>query len=416
MGHDAESSSIALPGVIAWGVGSAFFFVAFALRVSPSVMVEELMRDFGVTAVVLGNLSAFYFYAYAAVQIPVGVLMDRVGPRVLMAGAAMICALGCVIFAWSEVVQGAYIGRLLIGFGCAFSWVGVLTVIGQQLPDRHFAVFTGGGQFAGTAGAIAGQAPVGWVVEQSGWRSAMLFIAAVAAVLAVTIFLFVKNNPPRRTESNFLVGLKNAAGNPQTWIIAVIGMSLTGPVLAFAGLWGVPWFKAVYGIEKSEAATLLSLVFVGWLIGAPLVGWLSDRLRARKPLLLAGTLVSTLTIATVLYLPGLSSGVIALLLLVGGIGGSTMILTFAAAREHNAAYASGATLGIVNTFVVASGALFQPLIGFLLDRRWTGDMSGSLRIYDAETFSASMLVLPIFAFFGFLMALAMREPVIERSQ
>jgi len=208
---------------------------------------------------------------------------------------------------FSQTVQVAYAGRLLIGFGCAFSWVGVLTVIGQQLPPRHFAAFTGGGQFAGTAGAIAGQAPVGYIVEVSGWRTAMMIIAGLAAALAVAIFFFVRGAQttatPSRVRSSFLDGLKASARNPQTWIIAVVGMSLTGPVLAFAGLWGpvlafaglwgIPWLKAVYGIERADAASMLSLVFVGWLVGAPSIGWLSDRVRARKPFLLLGTLTST---------------------------------------------------------------------------------------------------------------------------
>lgn len=411
MAKAPNPDTISRSGLIAWFLGSLFFFVAFGLRVSPSVMVDELMRDFSVSAAVLGNLSAFYFYAYASIQIPVGVLMDRVEARKVMAIAAMVAAIGALVFASAPTVTIAYVGRLLIGLGCAFSWVGVLTVIGQQLPSRHYALFTGGGQFAGTAGAIAFQAPLAIAIESAGWRNSMVWIAGFTAILAVAIwFLCSRRANAVSTNGNLLDGLRLAARNRQTWIAAVIGMSLTGPVLAFAGLWGVPWFKAVYDMDKGQAATLLVFVFIGWLTGAPVVGWLSDKFQTRKRPLVIGTLVSTLAITTVLYAGTLSAPALCVLLYFGGLGGSSMILTFAIAREHNPPGASGATLGIVNTFVVASGAVFQPLIGWLLDLNWDGTIVDGIRRYSADDYSYALMVLPLFATVGFVLSLLLKEP------
>jgi len=333
-----RESTAAFPvrGIAAWFLGCLFFFYAFALRVSPSVMVDELMRDFAVSALVLGNMSAFYFYAYASIQIPVGLMMDRIGPRRLMSGAALLCAIGTAMFALSSGIGNAYIGRMLIGFGCAFSWVGALTVIAQWLPERHFAAFTGGGQFAGTAGALAGQAPLGFAIDSIGWRHSMLWIAFIGALLAVAMWVVVRDRPPRDAKRHaLLTGLKAVVRNPQSWIIAIVGMSLTGSVLAFAGLWGVPWLKAIHGLERNEAAKLLSMVFIGWLIGAPVIGWLSDHLQRRRVLLACGTAISALTISTVLYWHDAEIWMLAILLFINGLAGSTMILTFAAGREHN---------------------------------------------------------------------------------
>ncbi len=397
-------------GVAAWLLGCVFFFYAFGLRVSPSVMVDELMRDFGVSALVLGNLSAFYFYAYASVQIPVGLMMDRFGPRRLMSGAVLVCALGITVFALSTTISHAYIGRALIGLGCAFSWVGVLTVIAHWLPARNFAAFTGGGQFAGTAGALAGQAPLGIAVDSMGWRNSMLTVAVMCAVLGVAMWLVVRDRPPVDGRRYSLgAGLKAAASNPQTWIIGLIGMSLTGSVLAFAGLWGVPWLRAAHGLDRNQAAQLLSLVFIGWLIGAPLLGWLSDRLQRRRVLLSLGTAASAATITTVLYWHSAEVWMLGVLLFCNGLAGSTMILTFAAGREHNPDYASGAALGVVNTFVVASGALFQPLIGWLLDMRWDGVVEQGVRLYSMQAYNGAMIVVPAGALIGFLLTLVMRE-------
>jgi len=395
---------MARAGLIAWAIGSLFFLYGFMLRVSPSVMVDELMREFQVSALVLGNLSAIYFYVYAAVQIPIGIMMDRIGPRVLMSVASLLCALGCVLFASAESIWLAYVGRFFIGLGSAFSWVGVLTIIATSLPARNFAGFTGGGQLAGTSGAILGQAPLALVIEMAGWRFGLYGLGLLGVLLATGLWLTVQ--PVRRDAVSSVPlrqSFRTAASNPQTWLFALIGMSLTGPVLAFAGLWGVPWFAAVKDMPRSEAAPLLSTVFVGWLIGAPLTGWLSDKLQRRVLLLVCGTLISTLTIVGVLYVPDLSVRTIASLLFVGGIGGSVMILTFAAGRDHNPEYARGAALGIINTCVVASGALLQPLIGALLDLFWDGTVQNGIRVYSAQAYQQAMLCIPVGALAGFLL-------------
>ena len=395
---------MARAGLIAWAIGSLFFLYGFMLRVSPSVMVDELMREFQVSALVLGNLSAIYFYVYAAVQIPIGIMMDRIGPRVLMSVASLLCALGCVLFASAESIWLAYVGRFFIGLGSAFSWVGVLTIIATSLPARNFAGFTGGGQLAGTSGAILGQAPLALVIEMAGWRFGLYGLGLLGVLLATGLWLTVQ--PVRRDAVSSVPlrqSFRTAASNPQTWLFALIGMSLTGPVLAFAGLWGVPWFAAVKDMPRSEAAPLLSTVFVGWLIGAPLTGWLSDKLQRCVLLLVCGTLISTLTIVGVLYVPDLSVRTIAALLFVGGIGGSVMILTFAAGRDHNPEYARGAALGIINTCVVASGALLQPLIGALLDLFWDGTVQNGIRVYSAQAYQQAMLCIPVGALAGFLL-------------
>ena len=403
-------------GLAAWALGSLFFFYAFVLRVSPSVMVDDLMRDFGVSALVLGNLSAFYFYAYAGAQVPIGVLMDRLGPRRLMSSAALLCGIGCACFSAADAVGVAYAGRFLIGLGCAFSWVGTLTIIGQWLPARHFAAFTGGGQFAGTAGAIVGQAPLAVVVDSAGWRPALGWLALGGGVLAVALWLVVRDRSPSDVSRHGLLhGLGVAARNPQTWLVAGVGMSLTGPVLAFAGLWGVPWFAATHGVDRTEAARLLALVFIGWLVAAPLVGWLSDRMGKRRPLLVAGSALSSVTMLVLVLWSSASMAALALLLFLNGVGGACMVVSFAAGREHNPPFAGGAALGIVNTCVVGSGALFQPLIGWLLDLGWDGRVEAGIRLYPADAFRSALLVLPVAGLLGLVLALSMREPARRRA-
>jgi len=223
--------------LLAWALASLFFCYGFVQRVSPSVMVAELMRDFSAGATILGNLSAFYFYAYAALQIPVGLLMDRIGPRRLMTGAVAVAAAGSVLFASSEAITGAYLGRLLIGAGAAFSWVGVLTVLIQWFPAHRFALFTGMAQAVGMAGAIFGQAPLALSVEQIGWRSTLIVVAAIGFALAIGTWLVVRDKPHEAASSVGIgASLKVLLRNRETWLNAIFGLSMTAPILAF----GVP--------------------------------------------------------------------------------------------------------------------------------------------------------------------------------
>src|SRR5215475_11719399 len=173
-----------------WLTGALFFLYAWVLRVAPSVMVEELMRDFAVGAALLGNLSAAYFYGYAGMQIPVGVLLDRFGPRRLITVAALVCAGGCVLFATGTTLATVTAGRFLIGASAAFSLVGSMCIAGQWFSPGRFALFSGLAMAAGMAGGVLGQAPLRLAVEATDWRTTMLMLAAGGVALSVASWTF----------------------------------------------------------------------------------------------------------------------------------------------------------------------------------------------------------------------------------
>ncbi len=390
--------------------GCLYFLVAFVLRVSPSVMVNDLMRDFSVGASVLGNLSAFYFYTYASIQIPIGLMMDRIGPRRLMTGAAAVYAMGCVVFAYSTDVTTAYIGRAMIGAGAAFGYVGTLTIAANGFPVQWFAMLGGVLQMFGMAGAVGGQAPTGFLVAQFGWRHSMLMFALATAVIAILSWVFVRDQKhDSRRGVSLRAGLKTVMGNPQTWLNAFVGLALTGPMLAFAGLWGVPYLQTAYDMTRTTAAGNMSVFFIGWGIAAPLVGLASDRIGRRKPFLLFGCIGLAAILLVILTLPGLTRFMLIFLFFVGGTFGASMVVTFANVKELNPRHTSGAALGLVNTAVVGSGALLQPLIGVLLDVAWNGQMQAGAPFYDVNMYTNALLVLPVITMAGFIASLFLRE-------
>lgn len=393
----------------AWLLASLFFFYAFLLRVSPSVMVEELMREFAVGAAILGNLSAAYFYAYAAPQLPIGLMLDRFGPRRLMTFGAGLAGLGCIVFAIGGSVSVVYVGRLMIGLGAAFSWVGALTVAVHWFAPQRFAALAGGTQAFGMAGGVFGQAPTAYLVATQGWRGASVVIGIMGVTLAVAIWLVARDRlRASHAGTGLTQGLKIAVANPQTWLSSLFGMAMVAPIVSFGGLWGVPYLTQTYGMSREEAAILTSLSFIGWGIGAPLLGTLSDRLGKRRLVMAVGAGVSAVALALVPTAGG-APVLLGLLMATSGFFGSAMVVGIALARESNPPQVSGTVLGFTNTFVVGSGGLFQPLIGYLLDLQWDGRMQAGARIYTAEAYHWGLSVLPAILAVGCVAALLSRD-------
>jgi MFS family permease len=407
----APAATVDQPGqplaLLAWFAGAAFFFYAWVLRVAPSVMVEELMRDFAVGAAVLGNLSAAYFYGYSGMQIPVGLLLDRFGPRRLMAAAAAVCGCGSMLFAVSDTLAMATAGRFLIGASAAFSLVGAMAIAGQWFSARRFAVLSGFAMAMGMAGGVLGQAPLRLVVEATDWRAAMLMLASGGFVLALALFATVRDK--RLGSGGMLAGLGTVLRHRQTLLIAVTSLATAAPLLGLAGLWGVPFLETAYGLSRTQAASVTSLMFVGWGLGAPILGWLSDRIGRRRAPIIIGLVLQTLALAAFIYIPSLPIPLLAGLCFLIGLMGSAQIVSFALVRENHPLVLSGTAIGVVNALMTGAGALFQPLIGALLDFAWTGETALGARVYSLDAYHLAFASLILCGVVSFGCSLVVRE-------
>ena len=393
-----------------WVLASLFFFYGFAARVSPSVMVDALMREFALGAAIVGNLSAIYFYVYAVLQIPIGLALDRFGPKRLLTGGAVLCASGCALFALADGTSLAYAGRFLIGAGAASSWIGTLAVIMQNFPKHRFALLAGGTQAFGMLGATMGQVPLSLVVDEHGWRAALWVLAIFGAVLAVGLFLVLRDvKGATGARVRISETMKLALRSRQNWLAGLFSMAMIAPMLAFGGLWGVPYLMQVHGMERTEAAGIVSVIFLAWGVGSPLAGAISDRLGTRKRVMVVGSVVATALLCAFPFMDAAPGWLLIAVIVATGLFASVYVAGISLVRESNPDSINGTVLGLVNTCVIATGAILQPTIGWILDLHWEGEMIDGARHYPPEAFAWGLAVLPAVAALGALAALLSRD-------
>jgi MFS family permease len=397
---------------IVWGLACLFYFYECLLQVSPSVMSNELMRDFSVTSQTLGILSGIYFYSYAAMQLPGGLLMDYFGPHRLLTLATAVCAISTIAFGMTDNFFMACVARLMIGFGSAFAAVGTMKLAANWFPPQRFALLTGLMVTIGMLGAIGGEAPLAWLIDEFDWRYSMIIMGSVGLVLTALITLIARDTPnnhipvnhtqtPDVEEERLLPSLFALIRNKQLWLIASYGglMYMATPV--FCGLWGVPFLMNKMVIAKSTAANYISLVFIGWAIASPLWGIFSNRIGLRKPPLYIGCVGALICSTLFIFAPIRSALLMEILLFAFGLFSAGFLPAFSVAKELcNKKYVATG-LSFMNMMNMIGIALAQPLIGYILDKMWQGEIAGTVRLYPLVAYHTALSILPI----GMLIAL-----------
>ncbi|MCD6055316.1 MAG: hypothetical protein K0R12_278 [Gammaproteobacteria bacterium] len=405
---------------VIWLVAAVFFAYELFLRLSPTVMVDELMEAFNVHARELGSLSAMYYYAYALMQIPVGILLDRFGPRILLTFASTLVAIGCLVFGTTHQLWVADIGRILMGIGSAFAFVGCLKLSAAWFPASRFAFVVGLTNTLGVLGAVSVAKPMAFMVQNLGWRDVILLMMFIGFGLALLNFLVVRNNPyyqqiaskqPRLPKGHELwTHLKHIVSNKQTWLIALYGGLLVAPIAGFAELWCVPFLMKTYALTKPDAAGLTALIFVGIAVGGPLHGFLSNWIGRRRPIMLAGALGACMSLSTLIYLPELlQPWMIPTSLFLLGFFSVTMLLCFALNSEIHPKEISGTVIAFTNMLVMLGGTLFQPLIGYLLDAHWKTVIKEGAYHYSIHDYQMAFVLLPICQLLGVVLLYFIRE-------
>ncbi|MGB5984939.1 MAG: MFS transporter, partial [Desulfobacterales bacterium] len=262
-----------------WSLGAIFYLIGFYHRVAPAVITAELMRGFQINAAALGNLSAFYYYSYVAMQIPTGVLADRWGPRRLLTLGCLVASAGTLLFAWADQVLWAALGRLLIGGSVAVAFISILKLAGHWFAPARFAMLTGLALLAGVLGAVGAGVPLRQLTEWFGWRPVMAASALFTFLIGTVIWWRVRDDPRELGYRSYipqsdtaaaasfkeiLTGFKEIIRYRNTWLLFVVPGGIVGCVLTFTGLWGVPFLTRHYHLSVTQASTLTSTALVAW--------------------------------------------------------------------------------------------------------------------------------------------------------
>lgn len=374
-------------------------------------MADAMMQAFGVTGQGFGFISGFYFYAYAPSQLPAGVLYDRYGPRKLMTFAILLCAFGSAFFAATDSILTACIGRFLIGVGSAFSFIGVLVLTSRWFPAHYFAILAGIAQLMSSVGAIFGEMPLAALIEHVGWRNASYILAAVGFILAGFFWMYIRDYPHQqnqtvpdhylRQEWRRLVAVCKHA---HTWIIGAYAFAVWTPIAVFAALWGVPFLQEKYQISVVLASSLCSMIWIGIGVGSPLLGWLSDRIESRRIALIISAVLGLFSTLILLYSPGLNLGWAYLVCFIFGLGAGGQTVSFAVVKENNSPELVGTASGFNNLAVLIGGAIFQPLVGYILQRTGSAHLVNGVSVYSVSSYQNALLVVPLCFLGGLLIA------------
>jgi len=391
-----------LVATIIFILAALFLFLVMALQVSPSIMTNQLMSEFNINASVLGVMASCYFYSYTAMQIPSGLLYDRFGPRLLISIACALCSLGALFFGWSHTTALLGVGRFLLGIGSAFAYVGVLSVSARWFPPSLFALFVGITQLLAAIGAMSGALPLAYAVDHFGWRETMNFLGYFGIALSFVCALIIRNSPSNQKEErksdhrlSLFKSFKEVVSQGQTWSLGVYSFSNWAPALILPALWGVPYLMRKYGITNTKAALACSMLWIGVAAISPFLGWLSDKMQRRKSLLVISTLIGFVTSLALFYIPGLSFFATFPLLFILGACSSGHILCFAVAKDINRPSVTSTAMGFNNMAVVLGGAVFQPVVGWLLSKFWSGQMENGIPVYNIEAFDIALSTVPI---------------------
>jgi MFS family permease len=353
---------------VAWLIAAVYYFYQYTLRSAPAVMMPQLSEAFGLSAMGVASMVGLFYWGYSPFSLVAGAAMDGLGPRrVLPLGAAAV-GVGALLFATGSNDM-ASIGRLLQGAGGVFALVGAVYIASKGFPASMAATLIGATQMFGMAGGSAGQFVVGPIIGAGvPWSRFWIFMGVAGVAIGALLYFLLPRDEPRPGGDwvkSAGRAMKVVLRNPQSILCGVIAGLLFIPTTIFDMIWGVRYLQEAHGVEYGSAVMRSATVPLGWIIGCPLLGFLSDRIGRRKPVIAAGALVLLACLAFILYGP---TGVFPpyVLGLVAGVASGAAMLPYSVIKEANPPEVSGTATGVVNFLNFTFSALLGPVFGWIL--------------------------------------------------
>ncbi|MBA3660460.1 MAG: MFS transporter [Gammaproteobacteria bacterium] len=405
--------------------GMLFYCYNYFLRVSPSVMQGELTQAFHITATQFGTLAGLYYWSYTPMQVPAGMVYDKFGVRFVLCAACLVAVLGLGIFITANSYNMAGMGRLMIGLGCAFAYIGTLKLASVWLPANRFATVAGLTTAGGMIAGAMAQNHLTKVIETIGYQQSLQTALIAGVILSLLVVFFVRNRPMNGDNvihemkapidmTHLFSALRIICTNPQMWLIGIIGCLLYLPSSVFLDLWGIPYLTSVYHLSPHQAVAISTYTFYGWIISGPIIGFISDKIKRRRLPLTATGFFAAVLLGVVFYFPNLSVGHLYLIFFFIGFCCGAHPLCFALGKESNPIQISGTAVAVTNMLIMAGGAIFQPIVGKLLDMHSKSPIgSDGLPVYSASDYTFALSIVPIGVALGIFLTLFLKETYCE---
>ncbi len=364
---------------VAWLLTAVYYFYQYALRTAPSVMMPQLSEGFGLSSLGVASLVGVFYYGYSPFSLVAGSALDRVGAKAVLPGGALLVAIGAVLFG-TGTVGAATMGRFLQGAGGVFALVGAVYIASNNFPANRAATLIGATQMFGMAGGSAGQFLVGPIISAGiPWQSFWIGMGAIGAVLAAVLYFMLPPSVPVKRQDGWIKGTGRSLGivfrNPQSILCGLIAGLLFIPTTILDMVWGVKFLQEAHKFEYGEAVLRSATVPLGWIIGCPLLGALSDRLGRRKPVIIGGAVVLFACVAWVLF--GRAGAVPPYVVgIVMGLASGAAMLPYTVIKESNPRELGGTATGVINFVAFTLSALLGPVFAWSLQRVSGGGQMG----------------------------------------
>ncbi len=371
-----------LPWII-WGLGSLYFFAEYFVRVSTGALSPILMNELHIQAVMVGSLSAFFYYAYIGMQIPVGILVDKFGAKLLLVASTLIFGVACFLFSFIHEIWLGCLYRFIMGLTGAFAFVGTLKLITIYFEPRQFAVLAGITQGLGMLGAVIGEAPISYMFSIFGWRITMFYISFIFIALSLNLLFLVRetktttkstNQPHQinKPKSSLWTDIQLLFASKGLWLNCLFIGLLYAPTTTFGEQWGALFMSSTLSSSITAGAFAVGFIFIAMAIGCPLIGFISDRIKSRIKVMRFCSVACLCLILVIIYPHWFgfapSTNMYYALMFLYGIFNSAIVVSYALSSELIEHKISGLALGVTNMASVIIGSLFIPLIGFIIDK------------------------------------------------
>lgn len=385
-----NSSAIQTSKILIWLVGVLFLLFQFFLQLSSGIVVGAIMHEENISALSAGLLSSAFYYVYTTFQIPVGILFDRYNARSLLSINAALCAIGCFVFALGYTLPILFLGRLIIGAGSAFAFIGLSHLLRQHFPLKQYAFMIGLSETLGFTATVLGMIGMGSLINHFGWRYFITISGIVGFLIASLCWIYIPNNSPLPTSRHqYKQQLIPILKNKLAWFNGLFVCLEFSVITVFGAMWAVPFLQLKLHCTIKTASILTSMILLGAGLSCPLLGQISIHLTKRKPLIHFSCLLTAVLFIIVLYVPTQNTLFTGFLMFSIGLSCGAYMLAYSIANELAPPEFLSTCTGFTNTLAMLSAPLLQPLVGFILD-----SLSNYHDQYSLTDYQIALLIIP----------------------